>query len=336
MSTNVYASGNDLPAPRVYLKINHKRHRDGFVEEAPANQYVRVQWDTTEMGALPAPLERALATRTKFLFRRLPAPPTATLKPRVAVFHDAQPLTNDVAKPAVAATSSTQPPPARAHVERVTQAGKCVLIECEQTTEGAATALYVLDTHASEREAMEDAFGEFAITDDGAATLDESGVGKRRRDAQDDVLDIFLAPVRRCTFEQDHTAALQDAPVCTSRWGPVEEDVTGTTWEMLLTYDEVLCLEGSGEAAADLYCYPDHRKDDEYDSNAEDFSGNDYPDDADDGVGDGASVHDSSEVEGASAASRSRHGHGYSAYGVFYEEGYSERSLSDGWGSEDD
>lgn len=33
----------------------------------------------------------------------------------------------------------------------------------------------------------------------------------------------------------------------------------------------------------DLYFYPDHRKDDEYDSNAEDFEGNDYPEEEEEG-----------------------------------------------------
>lgn len=186
---------------------------------------------------------------------------------------------------------------------------------------------------------MEDAFGDFAITDDAGS---DGAALKRQRNA-DEVADVVLAPVRRLARQQDHSTAavaaagevvrlLSKELPSASRWGAVEADVAGATWAMLQAHDEALCVENADEVAADLYCYPDHRKDDEYDSNAEDFSGNDYPDDADDAD---ATEHDGSD----SSTGRQRcHGYGrsYEGYGMFCEEGYSERSLSSGWGSGDE
>ncbi|KPA76853.1 hypothetical protein ABB37_07651 [Leptomonas pyrrhocoris] len=339
MNSGIGAGGTRLPVPRVYLKINRKSCRDGLVEDAPASQYVRVQWDAAEMGALPAPLQRALATRTKYLFRRLPDP---AKKAAASGCGDTAVTPSETSECATAVTTLSAP--ARTPVERVTQAGQCVLIECGGGGEAgaadtsaaaspAAMALYVLDTRASERQAMEEAFGEFAVTDDTPAGYDAV---KRARDTTDDVADVYLAPVRRLSRGQDHATAPQAEEVAPSIscWGPVEEDVAGTTWEMLQAYEELLCVESGGEGAADLYCYPDHRKDDEYDSNAEDFSGNDYPNDADEG-----SERSSSGGEGEGSESstwrRGRRGHGCAAYGMFCEEGYRERSLSSGWSSDD-
>lgn len=335
------------PPPRVYLQLHHKRPREGFLEEAPGSQYVRLQWDTTEMGAPPAALQRALAaTQTKYIFRRLPDPASG----------GAAQQSKDTSSEVHAGAAVNGRASRCAHVERVTRAGKCVLIECgdgasanastsvRNTTMEAASTLYVLDSHATAAAAMTDAFGEFAITDDDDAdTCAVDGLFKRERGNTDDIADVFLAPVRRRTEAQGDSAALscvQNADVAgDSAWGAVEEDATGTTWAMLRAYDAQLCVESAGEATADLYCYPDHRKDDEYDSNAEDFSGNDYPDDADDGGGDDDDGYDGRGYGDASSLSSTgrhdRRGRGTAAYGMFCEENYSERSLSSGWSSDD-
>ncbi|KPI86869.1 hypothetical protein ABL78_4059 [Leptomonas seymouri] len=338
MYRGVYACNTDPPVPRVYLKINCKRSRDSFFEDAPANQYVRVQWDAAEMGVPPPPLQGALAAGTKVLFRRLPNPAVKA----AASDLDAVLAACDTSEDAI--TGNMHAEPVHTHVERVTQAGKCFLIECgggeaERPTSPpaislpAASALYVLDPRASEREAMEDAFGEFAITDEAPTECDTS---KRKRVATDSIADVYLAPVRRLSLDQDHATAAQteEAGAFISRWGPVEEDVTGATWKMLLGYDELLCVESAGEAATDLYCYPDHRKDDEYDSNAEDCSRNDYPNDVDEGSESRSG--ENGEGSESSTGRRLRHRHGNTAYGMFCEEGYSEYSLSSGWSDDDD
>jgi len=46
---------------------------------------------------------------------------------------------------------------------------------------------------------------------------------------------------------------------------------------------EFVCCDNDANGARDAYTYTDHRQDDEYDSNAEDYMGNDYPDEDDDG-----------------------------------------------------
>lgn len=309
-------------APRVYLKVGRKRGREGFVEEASQSTHVRVRWDTAAMGAPPALLHHAFAARTNLLFRRLRRAGVSTM-------------------PAGGPGPAAPQTQARV-VERVTLAGPCVVIECGDVgSSSAATAdFFVLDARATEADALVEAFGDFAVTE--AAPLPvEASLLKRERDADAaEVPCYFLAPQRRTTRVSDATAAVAAVVESgSSPWGVVGGDADGTMWRLLQEFDENLCVEAAGEATVDLYCYPDHRKDDEYDSNAEDFSGNDYPDDADDPSADSedqrhaecaADVSTSSTTRRVEHQAASRH-----AYGMFCEEGYSERSLSSGWGTDD-
>ncbi|KAG5494978.1 hypothetical protein JKF63_02030 [Porcisia hertigi] len=326
MTTNTHVA-DDAPQPRVYLKVNRKRGRDDFVEEAMASTHVRVQWDRTEMGSPPPILQPALSSRTKLVFRRL---------------HqiNADKLTGMALALERQSARKRLTQPSRSQVERLTVTRECVVIECgvavsHPDVDPAAVDLFVLDSRATERDAMIEAFGDFAITEDDLTGCTASSLKRGRDDEDGDLPCYFLAPVRRTSGVGDRIINAADSALGPpSRWGVVEADGDGTMWRLLQEYDESLCVEVTGDATADLYCYPDHRKDDEYDSNAEDFSGNDYPDDADDGSGESPRRSDA-EASDFVTRHHGRHAVPHNTYGIFCEEGYSERSLSTGWRSDD-
>ncbi|CAD2217855.1 hypothetical protein ADEAN_000534100 [Angomonas deanei] len=88
---------------------------------------------------------------------------------------------------------------------------------------------------------------------------------------------------------------------------------------------ELQYVEEDELPAKDNYVYYDHRKDDEYDSNAEDLSLNDYPDDED--RDDHSQMSDLYAMdEGVSR----RGGH----YGFYNESDYTDGALSEGWQSD--
>lgn len=316
----------DVCQRRVYLKVSRKRDRDGFVEEATPPTHVRVQWDSAEMGPLPPVLQASLSCRTKFVFRRL----------RHVDAEQSTGMTK-VLMPKVSTKQQTQP--FCSLVERLIASGQCVVIECgdgvSRVDDGAAVVeLFVLDSKATEGDAMLEAFGEFAITEDYLAGGTRNSLKRDRVEEDEDLPCYFLAPRRRTCSVGDHSSADADSVlVSPSRWGAVETDADGRMWRLLQEYDELLCVEAIGDATADLYCYPDHRKDDEFDSNAEDFSGNDYPDDADGRSGESA---ERAEDEASDSSTGRRGGRvvSRSTYGMFCEEGYTERSLSSGWSSD--
>ncbi|GET91754.1 hypothetical protein, conserved [Leishmania tarentolae] len=313
--------------PRVYFKLSRKRGRDGFIEEAAPPTHVRVEWNSSEMGTLPPVLQASLSCRTKYVFRRL--------------CHRETERSTGMAEgllPRVSTKRQTQP--SRSPVERVTVTGQCVVIECGDglscvNDAAAAVELFVLDPEATERDALVEAFDEFAITEDDMCGCTQSSMKRGRVEEHEDLPCYFLAPRHRTSSVGDYHSSNADVVLKTpSRWGAVESAEDGTMWRLLQEYDELLCVEAVGEATADLYCYPDHRKDDEFDSNAEDFSGNDYPDDADDGS-DECTKRAEDEASNFSTG-RERVGvESCDTYGMFYEEGYTERSLSSGWSSDD-
>lgn len=79
------------------------------------------------------------------------------------------------------------------------------------------------------------------------------------------------------------------SPSLSNYWEKATEELVDGICQELVTayYTDPLFQDEEGENVGtgknhyleDLYIYPDHRKDDEYDSNAEDFEGNDYPED---------------------------------------------------------
>lgn len=85
--------------------------------------------------------------------------------------------------------------------------------------------------------------------------------------------------------------SMECATVSHNFWEKASESLVGEWCEELLTayYADPTTATSlwrsrgneEEEYLQDIYCYPDHRKDDEYDSNAEDFEGNDYPQEED-------------------------------------------------------
>nr|CAJ2479563.1 unnamed protein product [Leishmania braziliensis] len=320
-------SAGDACQPRVYLKVSRKRGRDGFVEEAVSPTRVRVQWDSAEMGTPPLILQAALSSRTKFVFRRLhqiDAERSSRMATRL-VPHGATKMHTRLS---------------HSQVERLTVAGQCVVIECGDDVSGAddgagTVELFVLDSRATERDAMMEAFGEFAIMEDDLTGCSQSSLKHGRGEEDEDLPCYFLRPLRRTSSVGDHSTAAEDSVLASpSPWGAVKADEDGTMRRFLQEYDEMLCMEATGDATADLYCYPDHRKDDEYDSNAEDFSGNDYPDEADGRSGESTRRTDE-EASNSSTRRQRVYVTSRNTYGISCEEEYSERSLSSGWGSDD-
>ncbi|CAG9580566.1 conserved hypothetical protein [Leishmania major strain Friedlin] len=278
------------------------------------------------MGPLPPVLQASLSCRTKFVFRRLrhmgaehSTGMTKVLMPQFS--------------------TKRQTGPFLSPVERVTASGQSVVIECgdgvSRVDDGTAVVeLFALDSKATEEDAMVEAFGEFAITKDDLIGRTRSSLKRGRVEEDEDLPCYFLAPRRRSCSVGGHNSADADSVLASpSRWGAVETDADGAMWRLLQEYDELLCVEAIGDATEDLYCYPDHRKDDEFDSNAEDFSGNDYPDDADERSGESAERAEE-EASGFSTERRGGRVASHSTYGMFCEEGYSERSLSSVWNSD--
>ncbi|EPY24664.1 hypothetical protein STCU_07067 [Strigomonas culicis] len=91
-------------------------------------------------------------------------------------------------------------------------------------------------------------------------------------------------------------------------------------------------VDEDADGGSENYLYYDHRKDDEYDSNAEDFSGNDYPENADEGSSSLSSRRSMNHSECSDQPAHRRTQH----YGMFYEDDYEEQPLSEGWSSDDD
>ncbi|EKF32583.1 hypothetical protein MOQ_003563 [Trypanosoma cruzi marinkellei] len=91
---------------------------------------------------------------------------------------------------------------------------------------------------------------------------------------------------------------------------------------------DLFLLEEDAGCEPELYIYPDHRRDDEYDSNAADFSGNEYPEEK--STSSNASVRTDSEDENDAVRRRKN------CYGdLWFDEDYAEASLSSGWSSHD-
>lgn len=152
---------------------------------------------------------------------------------------------------------------------------------------------------------------------------------------------FHLRPAKRARLE------LPDTPSSCGGWGEITEATEVPLADWLREVMPLLPLTDDAaraEAQADLYCYPDHCHDDEYDSNAEDFPGNDYRDDDEDAEeepldrdsddGYSSAVHTQSDADDGDLRPLSVHEGFGGAYGMFHEEGYSEKPLGDGWQSE--
>lgn len=163
------------------------------------------------------------------------------------------------------------------------------------------------------------------------------------------------APKRARIERSDDEAGDQSSPPHCSAWGQFSD--AGGMLLMNWIHEEMPLLALTDEAAwaeaqADLYCYPNYRFDDEYDSNAEDCAANEYPDE--DAVPGGAAHggdesdeegdwHDSDRSEGQEYDDNSddsgehrRRGGAPEGYGMFHEDNYHDGTLGRGWESEDD
>ncbi|ORC90457.1 uncharacterized protein TM35_000082550 [Trypanosoma theileri] len=139
---------------------------------------------------------------------------------------------------------------------------------------------------------------------------------KRKRD-QDEIVPDFILSMGM----QPH-----DGEVCNHDTSP--EDAA-LLYEMLRDHGQTcFLLEEDNGCEPELYLYPDHRKDDEYDSNAADFSGNEYPEEP--------SENNSSFVDSEYTDYDDERHYKRRQGDLWYEESYREGSLSSGWNSCDD
>ncbi|KEG14714.1 hypothetical protein DQ04_00331070 [Trypanosoma grayi] len=133
------------------------------------------------------------------------------------------------------------------------------------------------------------------------------------------------------------SSALQDGGV---NWAGRSEDAVETEaalYDMLHDYGQnCFLLEDDASCDPELYLYPDHRKDDEYDSNAADFSGNEYPEEP--STSSNSSKGSSTCMESEFYEDSEVRHHRRRTKDLWCEDGYNEAPLGSGWDSleEDD
>lgn len=124
-------------------------------------------------------------------------------------------------------------------------------------------------------------------------SYDRNSLIQKRPRTWEDAPELILRPrhvmekLASSTSKEEAVTSSLYHPNSLNAWEAASSAVVGDIIEELQrVYDaEQVEAEGGEEAVhkaylQEIYCYPDHRKDDEYDSNAEDFEGNDYPDDS--------------------------------------------------------
>lgn len=339
----------DVPT-HLFLRLPRKRPRavsgrvDTEDDEGDLPSLLRLRWDLQDMGASPPALQ-ALAgpSTTSLVFCRLRGGRDAVGSHREAATH---PEVHHCGKETVDRHAS---------LHRLQTGSQYMVIDCASPAVEEPTELYVL--HDSHRESTEG--GDRPVKEQGEDDFDFDGlavsdttvsalcapsqrgavletpfkkVEKRQRELET-IPTYYLQPVPRKEGMPCPLLSSTAGPMLS--WEQVVEPTTVPLWELLQPYEfGVLALteeEAHAECLADRYCYPDHRHDDEFDSNAEDFSGNDYPEDADGPAAcDGDDGDSPDETGGRSHVGRRSH-----VYGLFCEDEYSERALSSGWDTED-
>ncbi|RNF06398.1 uncharacterized protein Tco025E_07582 [Trypanosoma conorhini] len=207
-----------------------------------------------------------------------------------------------------------------------------------RTTAAEATQkwlLYVLDREAIGEEDELEEENEAATATDDEFCFDDLTITRAQEDGGVDTSEVGVGTcrVRRKRFRDT------DAPEYSLLLGPCAaagDDHPHGCEEALSLFDtlrdhgqDCLLLEEDAGCEPELYIYPDHRRDDEYDSNAADFSANEYPEE----LSTGSDTTGRTDSEERNGTARRRHGR----YGsVWYDEGYTEASLSSGWNSSGD
>ncbi|CCW66128.1 unnamed protein product [Phytomonas sp. Hart1] len=354
MSLTTKRSSKDLLHPaRVFLRVRHHRSRKGISENAIENDgdvrpRVRVRWDDST-GPFTFISESERSTNSQNLssstvvFQRLSKKVTSSCGEVCTETVLTSSFLSNSTPIEIGGTTLC--------VNSVKRAQQYVLIDsiAEATETELCTSdkieedVYVMLAGPDEAEedvsfpmnyALNDEFDfdELTVSEKTQPALHPiKQVGKRLRDAKDSMHTFFLVPPRRARLDEGEGDA--NTP---STWPLICEESDSILLDCIHGYEDLVSfvLEGSGAAREDLYCCADHRKDDEYDSNAEDFSGNDYPESEcfDNSMSDmdsHSTTQKDSEFGQDYRPSRLR-----TNYGIFCEPDYIENCLGEGWESD--
>lgn len=245
----------------------HKRQRedDGSQNVSDVPEYVRLRWDEGEMGRPSLALQRFIhVSRDGAVFRRAEMSGGPSREPKGTPIKKI-------------ATSSAQADAKRTDEEASVPLGaiavgdSLAVIDCTRNAAGdppsSSKRVFVFDKQASllyEEAALEEELSELNMRET------RFTVHKRQRSWLN-IPEYYLRPSAR-----SETAS---TPSSVSHWEAAAEEMNDFLLEELQGY--LMPWEREEDIRQEylqgIYCFPDHRLDDEYDSNAEDHEANDYP-----------------------------------------------------------
>lgn len=292
----------DRQKDRLLLLVLDKRKRyreddttDGGGEtgSGDAPSLVRLRWDSAEMGSPTAPLVPFLGSPSQpgtLLFRRVvrnsnfidPSPPQG---------HQADGMQEGLG-PSVYLRSLSYNP-------------NYVVLDCSEANASHSYSLhdkhlFVLDdTMEAQEHPMGRLMMDVQLNNEEEECFTEPqphsravvyGRGAKRKRACDVIPEYYIKPL----LKTEETPSIANAsPVAEAHtqgaanyWEQAESALVDEMLAELSAFPLDLHCDREEEIRKQylegIYCYPDHRLDDEYDSNAEDYEGNDYPDEDED------------------------------------------------------
>ncbi|RNF03595.1 hypothetical protein TraAM80_05755 [Trypanosoma rangeli] len=192
-------------------------------------------------------------------------------------------------------------------------------------------SLYVLDKEVLEEEDELEAKKEEAAAIDDEFCFDDLTITRTEEGFGVDTSNLSLGIHRmhRKRFRDDESPEYNlSLGLCDAACGDrLDYEEAPSIYDMLREHgQDCFLMEENAGCDPGLYIYPDHRRDDEYDSNAADFSANEYPEEPSTSS-DTTGRTDLEDEEDTMRRRNVRYGN------AWYDEGYMEASLSSGWSS---